>query len=521
VGTGVSMDISEREYLVRGAHVVADAGDPDSVLVHGAVHIRGDRVAAIDSFDVLHAAHPALPIIGTGSEVVLPGLINAHDHGRSVSTAQGGLPHEGLESWMLSLGNMPPVDPYLAAAYASTVAIESGITTVVNNWFEPPLSRYQETFSAALAGHTDAGIRSVWVLQILDRSPIGKLYGDCLPSLPPELAAKTRLALDRRPGVVPHDYFQFCDEVARDLGERSSLASLQCGPVSAHWCSDGLLEQVAAYAAGAGLWMQTHLLESPLQARTALETYNESMVAHLARIGFLGSRLSCAHCVWVTESDIELLASAGASVVHCPGSNLRLASGIAPVAAMRAAGINVALGLDSNTLNDNGDPWQELRLAAHLHRQPGENPPGEPLEGWLGTATVNGARALGMAGEIGVLAPGAKADVILVSLERIAAPWSRVTENPLALLLARAEARDVESVIIDGRLVMEGRRLLTIDKRAIVARIGEQIRAAIGTQGERSTSVAMQILPSAARVCRVPASRMGSPYYRVNSKETL
>jgi len=513
--------ISEREYLVRGALVVADAEDPSGSFADGAVHVSRDRVVAVDTFDVLHAANPTLSVIGSTSIVVLPGLVNAHDHGRGVSTSQVGLTDRAVELWMLTLGDMPAVDPYLAAAYSAATAIEAGITTVVNNWYEAPAARYRSSFFESLAGHEAAGIRSAWVLQILDRSGVEDIYHGCLPDAPPELATRIMSAVERRPRLLPSEYFAFCDHVARTLPKRSARASVLCGPVSVHWCSDGLLEQVAEFAEGSGLWMQTHLLESPYQARRAALAHGESMVSHLDRIGFLGAHLSCAHCVWLSESDIRLLADAGVSVVHCPGSNLRLASGIAPVAAMRSAGINVALGLDSNTLNDNGDPWQEMRLARHLHRQPGDTTSSVSAWSWLQMATKNGARAIGLEGEVGVLAPGAKADLVLVSTDRIVAPWATNGENLAPLVLARAEAGDVQSVIIDGKLVMHDRQLLTVDKSAISEQIRQQLEAAVSQREGPEASLAQELLPIAERLCCVPVERMGTPYYRVNSKERL
>ncbi len=243
------------------------------------------------------------------------------------------------------------------------------------------------------------------------------------------------------------------------------------------------------------------------------------MVAHLAKIGFLGSRVSCAHCVWVTEHDIDLLAQCGSSVVHNPGSNLRLGSGIAPVGAMLERGVNVALGLDSNTLNDHGDMLQEMRLAANLHRLPGQAANNVDAGQWFSMATAGGARALLLHHETGVLAPGKKADIVLLDPKRVQYPYAVPDDDPLPLLLARADARDVDSVLIDGRLVMDQRKILTIDKEAIAAELRDQVNSVLARQGTGLPSLAQALLPYAQRFCSVDEERLTSPFCRCNCKE--
>jgi cytosine/adenosine deaminase-related metal-dependent hydrolase len=510
-----------RRALVRGKFVIPDPGSPGSTIPAGAVYVEGDRIVAVGDYATLRAQCPAAPLIGSGAEVVLPGLINAHDHGRGVSTAQAGMTDYTTDLWLTQFGIYPPADPYLSAANAAAHAIECGITTVLNSFYEAPLSTYEAALSAGLRAHEDAGLRSVWALSILDRSAVGNIYAGCLPDLPPDLAARARAALQNRPAVSPQDYFALCRSCQVEFATWPRRASILCGPVSAHWCSDDLLRRLVEFAGATGLGMQTHLLETPYQRRQAFREYGESMVAHLAQLGFLGPRLSCAHTIWASARDLDLLAEAGVSVIHCPGSNLRLSSGIAPLAAMRARGINVALGLDSNALNDDGDYWSELRLAAHLHQQPGaaELPP--PAGSWFALATSAGASALGLSDQVGRLLPGMKADLILVDMQRIQSPYAAPADDPLPLLLARAGPRDVVSVMIDGCLVMQERKLLTLDKPAIAAALGRQIAAALEANPVRRPTLAQELLPSASALCRVAPAGLATPYYRFNSQEDL
>jgi 5-methylthioadenosine/S-adenosylhomocysteine deaminase len=159
---------------------------------------------------------------------------------------------------------------------------------------------------------------------------------------------------------------------------------------------------------------------------------------------------------------MELLAANGVSVVHNASSNLRLGSGTAPVRVMREKGINVALGLDSLALNDDGDMIQELRLAALLHRAPGDPCLG-PRQA-LAMATLNGARALGMEQAIGTLAPGRRADLALIDLDRLETPFADPRMEIAERLVQRARAQDVDTVIVNGELIMHNRQHLKIDK---------------------------------------------------------
>jgi cytosine/adenosine deaminase-related metal-dependent hydrolase len=506
--------------LVRGRYVVADPRRTETILADGAVYVEKDRILALGPYDELRRQHPLAPGIGSGEQIVLPGLINAHDHGRGLSTIQMGLPDRTVELWLLSLGDLPVVDPYLSAAYAAAMAIESGITTVLNCQYEGDLAAYESNLAAGFRGYHESGLRVVWALGILDRSPVSAIYKGCLAGLPRELLERTTNFLSGRHGIAANDYFALVHNLEVELrGEASGRASLMLGPVSAHWCSDELLLRLLDYAETTRLGMHMHLLESAYQRQEAFKANGESMVAHLARLRFLGPRLSCAHCVWVTERDIDLLAQCGTSAVHNPGSNLRLGSGIAPVGAMLARGVNVALGLDSNTLSDNGDMLQEMRLAATLHRLPGQAANNVDAGQWFGMATAGGARALLLDDAIGVLAPGKKADIVLLNPKRVQFPYAAPDDDPLPLLLARADARDVDSVLIDGQLVMHQRRLLTIDKEAIAAELRDQVSSAVARQGKGLPSLAQALLPYAQRFCNVDEGRLTPPFCRCNCQE--
>jgi cytosine/adenosine deaminase-related metal-dependent hydrolase len=223
--------------------------------------------------------------------------------------------------------------------------------------------------------------------------------------------------------------------------------------------------------------IQTHLLETAHQRRASFKN-GAGEVQRLAALGFLSPLLSCAHCVWVDDEDIDLLAGRGTTVVHNASSNLRLGSGLAPVSRMLERGVNVALGLDSNGLNDDGDMLQEMRLAANLQRGPGISSTWPTSRQILSMATRNGARALTLDQDVGVLEKGKKADLILLRLDVIEQPYVDPQHDAIDTLVYRAKAKHVDTVMIDGKLVMEQGNLLSIDKEAVVGELQSQLKAA-------------------------------------------
>ncbi|MBM4297611.1 MAG: amidohydrolase family protein [Deltaproteobacteria bacterium] len=217
------------------------------------------------------------------------------------------------------------------------------------------------------------------------------------------------------------------------------------------------------------LGIHTHLLETRLQAWGAHQVYGKSLCAHLAEIGFLSDRLSTAHGVWLDERQMALLAAAGASVVHNPASNLKLGSGIAPVAKLKAHGVNVALGTDGGDTSDAYSIFDQMRLAAYLSRVTQENP-----ADWitaadaLRMATVNGANAIPhWRGKLGRIAPGYRADLVLLKPSLRLQPLSDIVHQ----LVFCENGQSVDMVLVDGKIVVEHGRLAGVDEAALLCQI--------------------------------------------------
>jgi cytosine/adenosine deaminase-related metal-dependent hydrolase len=221
--------------------------------------------------------------------------------------------------------------------------------------------------------------------------------------------------------------------------------------------------------------VQTHALESFYEKLHGPRSYGKPTLLHLDDLGVLGPRFSIAHGVWLTEPEIEVLAETGAAVSHNPSSNLRLRAGVAPLNALLAAGVTVALGMDGTTLNDDEDMFAEMRLALRLHRTPMlDGPAPEPRE-ILALATAGGAKLLRAEHRLGRLATGYAADVVLVRLDRLTWPWVAPECDPRELVLLRARADDVETVLVAGEVVLDGGRPTRFDATAVGAAVAEAL----------------------------------------------
>ena len=213
--------------------------------------------------------------------------------------------------------------------------------------------------------------------------------------------------------------------------------------------------------------IQTHTLQTPAQKAYGLKKYGKSVLAHFADIALVDEILVLGHAVFVTESDIELLAARHASTTHHASCNLAIRNGIAPVYPMLKAGVNVALGIDDKAINDDEDAVMELRLIHRLHRVSGfdlAHTPALNAFDVLAIGTTNAARVCGFGEEIGALKVGMKADAILVDLDEILEdPWASSNLNIAEMFIHRGRGSDVNTVIVGGKVVMEERRFLTID----------------------------------------------------------
>jgi 5-methylthioadenosine/S-adenosylhomocysteine deaminase len=452
------------------------------IIDDGAVIVAGDRIEAVGRHSELKRAGPFDREIGGSACAVMPGFCNAHYHCGPGNTARVGALDGRLETWRLPIlgALMKPLGGEAArqalrtsTQYFACEMIRAGITSCLDfTHVQPTLEDYG--IGAVARAYADMGFRASIAAGATNRNAF--VYEDdesFLASLPLELASSVRVSPLTGSYVTEDDYIAVMKAAHREHeGRARGLIRIFLSPYSPQWCTESLMTRIKDTAGELGTGIQLHLLESRYQMQYAVRTFGKSAVAHLRDIGFLGSEVSCAHAVWLTDSDIEILAESGATCVHNPLSNLRLGSGIARIRDLLRAGVPVALGTDGMGFSSENDMLNQLRLADYLQRTPGLGDAFQPPMHWLRLATRGGARVIGMNDTLGTLQPGSKADLLLIDTTRM----GRIGMDPGAidqLLLQYGENEDIRTVMINGRIVMENRTILTVDEVSLA----EEMRA--------------------------------------------
>ncbi len=465
--------------IVRGKWVVTGGGADDETLTDGAILIEGDTIREVGAWDALRGAHPDAEVIGSDGVAIIPGLVNGHHHCNGITWAQHGVTDLLLESWLLALSQARPVDIRLNTLLSTASLLASGVTSVVDVLSSRgSASDYGERITSALAAHDEAGIRVALAPGIATRSHLISGAGEdeaFLARLPETARADAEARMPGGDAMDEDDYLGVMDEASRAYSDHPRI-DVWYGPPGPQWVSDSFLQRIAEAAARHGAGVQTHVEESFYEKLHGPREYGKPTVLHLRDLGVLGPRFSIAHGVWLSEAEIEAMAETGASVSHNPSSNLRLRAGIAPLNAMLEAGMTVALGADGTSINDDEDMFAEMRLALRLARTPRLGTPAPTPTRLLEVATAGGAKLLGKEERIGRLAPGFAADLVLVDLSRVSWPWVAPEADPAELLVMRARAGDVDTVMVDGEVVYRDGRPTRFDLDAV----GHEAAAALG-----------------------------------------
>ena len=295
------------------------------------------------------------------------------------------------------------------------------------------------------------------------------------------------------------------------------------GPSWVQGSTDEFLQRVKARADELGKrQIHIHTLQTPIQKAYGIKKYGKSLLAHLDDLGLVDTNLTLGHAVFLTESDIELLADKGGSVTNHVSCNLAVRNGIAPVYFMIKAGVNAAMGLDDKTINDDEDAVMELRLIHKLHRVSGFDLQKTPtLDAFdvLKMGTVNAARVCGFEGELGGIKPGMKADVILVDLEEIMEdPWMSPDLNIAEIFIGRAKGVHVDTVIVGGKVVMENRKMLTFDVEELYKEVRKQAAKGISAEQRRFAEMLQKIKPYYQKWYEGWEDMEYEPFYMMNSR---
>ncbi len=410
------------------------------VLEDGAVAIAGTTILAVGEAAVLEGQIGANEVLDASGCLVMPGLINLHTH--AAMTCFRGLADDlPLQEWLheyifpAEASYVDEATVYWATLLAVVEMIKSGTTTFCDGYF------YEDGAARAVV---DSGIRAVLAQGVVDFPA---------PDIP-----------DPRINLKAAEAF-----ILRWRGKSSRLvASIFCH--SPYTCSPETLKGAKEICREYEVLFQIHLAETQIELKETQQRYGQRPVGHLKALGLLDSNTLCHHAVRVNREEIEALANNAVGVSHNPESNMKLASGVAPLPKMLAAGVKVGLGTDGCASNNNLDMFQEMDTAAKLHKVHQGDPALGSARQIVSMATLGGADALGMAGQIGSLESGKKADLIVIDLNQ---PHLTPMYEPCSHLVYAARGADVRDAVIDGRLVMRRQEVLLVDEREIMAKVRE------------------------------------------------
>jgi cytosine/adenosine deaminase-related metal-dependent hydrolase len=448
-----------------------------------AVAVEGRRVIAAGDRATLFAQHPDAERFGGREYLLMPGFVNAHDHGRAIGSASLGIADDILECWLPHLGGQPHIPPYLAAAYDGIQQLKSGITGTAHSHNPASWEAMPDECPRAIQGYRDAGIRVAFHPPMIDQNAL--VYDDqdaFIASLPPELQADARARATPPPYTIDA-YIALCDDLyTRFHDAENDTVHIQVSPAGGQWCSDALIMASVEWAKRRGTRVQMHMLETKYQRMYAYRKRRKSFICHLEDIGALGDWLTLAHMVWADADDFDLLEERGVGIAHNPSSNLRLRSGIARLQQMFNARLRLGVGLDGHALDDDQDYLRELRLAWSLAniREGGEL--GFALQEMWMLAGQGGAEITFPGASLGKLNVGAAADLQLIDFDAVRGAWSPDDTPDLddvpAFLLHRANKSHVRHVMVGGKWCVRDGACVTLDEAAIAA----EIRAALGAQ---------------------------------------
>jgi 5-methylthioadenosine/S-adenosylhomocysteine deaminase len=438
------------DLIIRGGTVVTMDGSR-RVLDDGAVAVKGGRVVAVDDTADIDRRYAAREVINAAGKVVIPGLINGHTH-VPMTLFRGIADDLDLQEWLTK---------YIFPAEAKNVTedfvrvgtrlglaemLRSGTTTYCDMYY----------FEDAIADETfKAGMRGVLGETVID-FPVAdnKTY-------------EAGLAYSER--FINH-------------WKGNSLIVAAIAPHAPYTVSEDHLKAARALSDRTGAPIVTHISETKREVDDSIKAKGASPVDYLNRIGFLNNRVIAAHMVWPSDGELDLLKKLGVGIVHNPQSNMKLASGVAPVPKMLREDLPVGLGTDGAASNNDLNLWEEMDSAAKLHKLISNDPKVVSAEEAFEMATIRGARALHLEKEIGSIEKGKRADLVIVDLESLNQTPSY---NIYSDLVYATKAGDVRTVIIEGRVVMRDRRLLTLNEETIKAdarRYRERIIRSVGVK---------------------------------------
>jgi len=426
----------------NGTLVTVDDRQP--VVTNGWIGIREGVIRAIETTSPDASPPAAALVIDAESGIVMPGLVNAHTH-LPMALFRGLADDLPLMAW-LNDHIFPAEARFIqsetvlwSSRLACAEMLLSGTTCCCGGYF------HEDSVARAVF---ESGMRGILAQGVIDHPA---------------------------PGVPdPAHNIAHAERYVRQWKKRTTRIAPSIFCHAPYTCSDATLKTAKAIADAQGLLFQIHVAETRDERDRSIREKGLSPVAHLDRLGILDRRTLLAHSVWVDRSDIQIIAERGSAVVHCPESNMKLASGIAPVTAMRSAGITVCLGTDGCASNNDLSMFGEMETAAKLHKLADSDPTALDAASAIRMATIDGATAVGLEACIGSLTVGKQADLVVVDIRT---PHLTPMYHPESHVVYAASGSDVRHVLIGGVPVVRDRRLLTIDMDTAIDRVNEIARA--------------------------------------------
>jgi 5-methylthioadenosine/S-adenosylhomocysteine deaminase len=400
-------------------------------------------------------------ILSGENKLIIPGLINAHLHSHD-HYDRGRFDNLPLELWILFIrpwiGAKPltPRELYLRTLIGALEMAHNGITLAIDDVNFTPFNTL-ENVQAVMQAYRDVGMRALVSASVFDQPAyLSVPYVDEL--LPPAI----RQQMDQAKQFAPQGWISFLRDCLTAWSRPEELTRFLLAPSAPQRCTDDLLVQMKRLAEETNTFLLTHTLETKVQKITGPHLYGKSVIGHLADLGLLGRNISLVHCVWVSDEDLDLIASRGASVIHCPISNLKLGSGIAPLEKMLQRKILLGLGTDNTSCNDTQNIFEVMKFAALLpkvrHSDFSLWPEAAEI---LKMATIGGAGIARMAGQVGTLIPGSKADMVLLDLRNPSfLPVGKIERN----LVFSENGGAVDTVIVNGEIILQNKKITKINE---------------------------------------------------------
>ena len=482
--------------IVWAGNFLADS--ESEVLEDQAVVVQGNIIIDLGPKASMIEKYREAEIRGGDQYLLLPSFIDSHDHGRALGTVPLGVPDDWLEIWIPGLWAQPVIDCYTAAVYDGLRLLQSGVTAVSHHHNPRDWSNMLGEAVQTIKGYRDVGMRVVYNPPFMDQNQL--VYEDALDfieNLPKSIRELARpFAVSKH--MEPEQYFEMWQQLFQDFHDvEENLVHINVCPVGGQWISDDMLLKLINLAKEYDTRIQMHLLETPFQQIYAQRQWGKSFVKHLDEIDALVPWLTLAHMTQVEHEDLPVLAKYNVGIAINPSSNLRLRNGIAPIAMMEASKVEIGIGLDGHTLDDDQDYLREMRLARVLANRPGSRALVLDSRDILRMGTQNGAKiTFGQNVKLGRLQKGYLADMVLIDFDAVRDVWFSPDADPVDILLHKGVRNHVTHVMVNGDWVIKDGNSISVNEEEVVRNIREQLnRQLLNSSRQQAATTAKMLAP--------------------------